>query len=288
MSATKTLFTIPIPPTSGSIICTEPSPAVYLLTITSPPDNRLTTTSCSAFLAALDLLEFGGFPTGVVITTSGIPKFYSNGLDLDHALATPTFLPGSLFKLFNRLLTYPMPTIALLNGHAFAGGLMLAMHHDYRVMNPAKGFVCVNELDFGVPLKPGMSSIFRLKLSADTYRSLVLEAHRFGGPEAKQAGIVDVLGGLDEVLALVAARKLTEKGKTGIYGIMKAEMYKESVDLLSPEGHLREEEKERRTALAEDKRREEGERTVEDLRKTLGEVGDRAAQGGRKQTGPKL
>ena len=33
-----------------------------------------------------------------------------------------------------------MPTIALLNGHAFAGGLMLAMHHDYRIMNPSKGF----------------------------------------------------------------------------------------------------------------------------------------------------
>ncbi|KAK3683896.1 ClpP/crotonase-like domain-containing protein [Podospora appendiculata] len=269
--AAKTLYTIPIPSDAGTIVCTEPAPAVYLLTITSPPDNRLTTSSCGAFLAALDLLEFGGFPTGVVVTTSGIPKFYSNGLDLDHALATPSFLPGALFKLFNRLLTYPMPTIALLNGHAFAGGLMLAMHHDYRVMNGAKGFVCVNELDFGVPLKPAMSSVFRIKLPAATYRGLVLEAHRFGGPAAQQAGIVDVLGGLEEVLSLVAERKLTEKGKTGIYGVMKAEMYKESVDLLSPEGHLREEEKERRLALAEDERREEGERTVEALRKTLGE-----------------
>ena len=49
---------------------------------------------------------------------------------------------------------YPMPTIALINGHAFAGGLMLAMFHDYRVMNPHRGYLCLNELDFGAPLRP--------------------------------------------------------------------------------------------------------------------------------------
>lgn len=34
-----------------------------------------------------------------------------------------------------------MPTVALLNGHTFAGGLILAMHHDYRIQNPTKGFL---------------------------------------------------------------------------------------------------------------------------------------------------
>lgn len=105
-----TLFTIPIPPLGdshpgGAIVATEPAPAVYLLTITSPPDNRLTTPSCTAMLDALDLLEFGGYKPGVVVTTSGIDKFYSNGLDLEHALGTEGFLPGVLFKLFGRFLT---------------------------------------------------------------------------------------------------------------------------------------------------------------------------------------
>jgi len=210
-------------------------------------------------MAALDRLEFDdAYPSGAVITTSALPKFYSNGLDLEHALSTETFLPQQLYKMFNRLLTYPMPTIALLNGHAFAGGLMLAMHHDYRVMNPSRGFVCVNELDFGVPLKPAMSSIFRIKTSPATYRSLVLEAHRFDGKAALAAGIVDGLGGLDEALGLVAARKLTEKGKTGIYGLMKAEMYQESVNMLSEDGHVREEGRVLRMLEADEKRRGEG------------------------------
>jgi Delta3-Delta2-enoyl-CoA isomerase len=160
-----------------------------------------------------------------------------------------------------------MPTIALLPGHAFAGGLMLAMHHDYRLMNGTRGFACINELEFGVPLKPGMSSIFRAKLPATTYRTLVLEAHRFGGPAALAAGIVDGLGGLDEVRALVKERKLTTKAKTGVYGLLKAEMYRECLLYLSPEGHAREDKREHDMALADERRRADGERKVQGLLK---------------------
>lgn len=156
--ATQTLFTVPIvtSPSSdkgrGTIICTSTVPKVYVLTFTAPPDNRLVSSVCQAFLLALDIIEFS-YPPGVVVTTSGIPKFYSNGLDLDHAGKTKGFWTESLYKLFARLLTFPMPTVALMNGHAFAGGLMLAMYHDYRVFNPSRGFLCLNELDFGYPLK---------------------------------------------------------------------------------------------------------------------------------------
>jgi enoyl-CoA hydratase/carnithine racemase len=270
MASPTPLFTIPIPPCGaqpgGTIVATEPAPAVYLLTITSPPDNRLTTASCNALLTALDIIELSGnHKPGVLVTTSGIPKFYSNGLDLEHALSDAAFLPQALYKLFHRFLTYPMPTIALLSGHAFAGGLMLAMHHDYRVMNATRGFVCVNELEFGVPLKPAMSSIFRLKLPAATYRALVLEAHRFGGEEALRSGLVDRLGGLDGVLELVGERKLTGKAKTGIYGMLKAEMYRESVAFLSEEGHREGDVKERALVVGEERRKEEGERRVREL-----------------------
>jgi Delta3-Delta2-enoyl-CoA isomerase len=133
-----------------------------------------------------------------------------------------------------------MPTIALVNGHAFAGGLMLAMYHDYRIFNPSRGFLCLNELEFGAPLKPAMSSIFRQKIPYPaTYRSLVLEAKRFSGNEALEGGIVDGLGAIEDVLALVNERKLVGKGTSGVYGLMKWEMYRETVGLL--DGHYDEE-----------------------------------------------
>ena len=135
-----------------------------------------------------------------------------------------------------------MPTLALINGHAFAGGLMLAMYHDYRVFNPTRGFLCLNELDFGATLMSPMSAIFRQKLpSPTTYRSLVLEAKRFGAEEALREGIVDRLGGsLSDALTLVRERGLDQKARSGVYGALKAEMWRETVALLDDhEGNQR-------------------------------------------------
>ncbi|KAF4624665.1 hypothetical protein G7Y89_g13504 [Cudoniella acicularis] len=257
--ATQTLFELPIlsspkaTTSSGTVICTTLTPGAYLLTFTAPPDNRLLTSFCQAIILALDILEFS-YPPGVVITTSGIPKFYSNGLDLEHASSTPGFFSSSLFALFRRLLTYRMPTVALVNGHSFAGGFMLAMFHDYRIFNPTRGFLCLNELDLGVPLKPAMSSIFRQKLSPQVYKVLVLEAKRFGGKEAFENGIVDGLGGMEEAMKLVIERKLAEKGKTGVYGLLKAEMFRETLGYL--EDHKKEEERSRVENGKNDERRQ--------------------------------
>ena len=56
---------------------------------------------------------------------------------------------------------------------------MVAMMHDYRIMNPHKGFLCLNELALGVSLRPPMCSIFREKVQASTFRRMILEAVRF-------------------------------------------------------------------------------------------------------------
>ncbi|KAI0805805.1 putative carnitinyl-CoA dehydratase [Xylaria sp. FL0064] len=238
--ASNELFSVPIPARpsypGGSIVCTTPASNVYLLTFTSPNDNRLTPEFCRALLTALDIIEFGHEP-GVVVTTSGIKKFYSNGLDLTLAMSTPGFWETSLYPLLRRFLTYPMPTVAWINGHAFAGGIFLAMHHDYRVFTGSgRGFACVNELEFGAPLPPPLSAIFRVKATPFVYREVVLEAKRFDAKAALEAGIVDAVGELDAVLKLIKDRALVAKGTKGSYGMLKTEMYKEVVALLDMKG----------------------------------------------------
>lgn len=106
-----TLFTVPITSTGGTIVCTNPTAKqgqeqenIYVLTFTSPKDNRLTPTFIDAFILALDIIEHR-YPKGVVVTTSGIPKFYSNGLDLELATSTEGFLDKWLWRLFRRFLT---------------------------------------------------------------------------------------------------------------------------------------------------------------------------------------
>ncbi len=180
------------------------------------------------------------------------------------AAPPPTARPHTLTLLSEY--SYPMPTLALMNGHAFAAGLMTAMMHDYRLMNPHRGFLCLNELDFGAPLKPPMASVFRQKLpSPATYRTMVLESKRFNALEALEEGIVDGLGGLEEALVFAEEMKLVDKGRSGVYGRLKAEMWKETVRLLeNAEGSARRAEREERDEM---ERSGESSRRVEEWEK---------------------
>ena len=102
---------------------------------------------------------------------------------------------------------------------------MVAMMHDYRIMNPSKGFLCLPELHMGIPFQPAMISIFREKLSALTFRKLVLEAQRYKAPDALKDGIIDGLGGFEEALAFARTIGLPGFGDTRVYGELKKEMW---------------------------------------------------------------
>jgi len=144
---------------------------------------------------------------------------------------------------------------------------MLAMYHDYRFCNPSRGYLCLNELDLGVPLKAAMSSIFREKLPTATYLQMVLEAKRFNGKEALEGGIIDGLGGLEEVMRFCEERKLGEKARTGVYGELKREMWRETMGYVTVEGHEREEGRAKLLENEEAERKEVGKKRVEEWKK---------------------
>lgn len=114
---------------------------------------------------------------------------------------------------------------------------MTALLHDYRVMNPKKGFLCLNELDFNAPLSPAMATMFRVKLPMTTFRSIILEGKRFPAQQALEAGLVDALGGVEEAIKLAQERgvegKLRKTPYEGSYGRIKEEIYREIVADLS-------------------------------------------------------
>ncbi len=126
-----------------------------------------------------------------------------------------------------------MPTLAVMPGHAFAAGFMTAMMHDYRIMNPHRGYLCLNELDFGAPLQPPMASIFRQKVpSPNTFRTIVLESKRIGALEGMKEGLLDSVGGVEEAITLIQEMRLVDRAKSGVYGRLKQEMWGETVSLL--------------------------------------------------------
>ncbi|WFD20478.1 hypothetical protein MCAP1_002722 [Malassezia caprae] len=119
-------------------------------------------------------------------------KIFSNGLDLFNAMQDPYFFNECLNPVFWELLSFPIPTIAAIGGHAFAAGFTLALAHDYRVMNAQRGYLCMNEIEFGAPIPRGMLGAIQSVVTSSTLmRKIVLEGHRFPAKEALEAGLVD-------------------------------------------------------------------------------------------------
>lgn len=170
---------------------------MYFLIIIFFLDNCFIIVFCIVIFDVLDLIEFGGYIFGVVIIIFGFFKFFFNGFDFEYVFGIEGFLFGVLYRFFNWYFIYFMFIIVFFLGYVFVGGLMLVMYNDYWVMNFVKGFVCVNELEFGVLFKVVMFFIFRFKFFFVIYRDLVFEVKCFFGEEGVKVGLVDRMGGLD-------------------------------------------------------------------------------------------
>ncbi|MGA2928234.1 MAG: enoyl-CoA hydratase/isomerase family protein [Solirubrobacteraceae bacterium] len=154
-------------------------------------ENRFNPASVKALGALLDEVEASPPPRALVTTAVG--KIWSNGLDLEWMSAhTAEINPllVSVHELLARVLAAGVPTVAALQGHAFAAGAMLALAHDERVMRADRGYFCLPEVDIKIPFSPGMSALISARLSARTAHEAMTTGRRYGGIEAEQAGIV--------------------------------------------------------------------------------------------------
>lgn len=204
--------------------------AVYVLTL-GEDENRFHPDKLTAINSALDEVEAADGPKAVVTTGGG--KFYSNGLDLDYMAANPDAAEANLadvHALLARVLAFPAPIIAAVQGHAFAAGAMLALAHDQIVMRADRGFFCLPEVDLGIPFTAGMNALIRSRLPIATAHEAMSTARRYGGEDARAAGIVAATAGEGEVLDAAVARADALAAKAGaVFGAIKARLYAEVI-----------------------------------------------------------
>lgn len=183
-------------------------------------ENRFSPDTLDAINGHLDEVEKSA--QGLVTVGSG--KFYSNGLDLDWLMANSDRMDwyvGRIQELFSRVLTFSLPTVAAVNGHAFGAGAMLAMAHDFRVMRDDRGYFCFPEVDIKIPFTPGMAALIQAKTTPQTAIAAMSTGQRYPGPEAKDAGLVDATASESEIVtaALERLKPILGKDRTTLAAI---------------------------------------------------------------------
>ena len=142
--------------------------------IMNQPDNKFSIPWIEEFHALLDKVEATKGPAALVTIATG-PKIFHTGFDLDlwksqHLQQFESFAVCQ--HLLARLLTFPVPTMAVINGHTYAGGLFLALAHDFRIMRQDYGFLCLSEINLDFPIPEGYTDMLRATLTPNTLREI--------------------------------------------------------------------------------------------------------------------
>ncbi|MBJ51251.1 MAG: enoyl-CoA hydratase [Gammaproteobacteria bacterium] len=208
---------------------------VFVMSMTAD-ENRWNTTFVRAFNAALDEIELSTDPVAM-ITASVDEKFFSNGLDLEWMAAQGEHPGGDrdafgseYMALCARLITFPVPTVAAVNGHAFGAGFMIALCHDLRIMREDRGYLCANEVEIGMTIPEPELALFRHKIPMGAFHETVVLARRWTGPAAKDAGFVHATTSLENVRPVAlqtAERQLGVAKNREVLGWMKERLYGE-------------------------------------------------------------
>jgi enoyl-CoA hydratase/carnithine racemase len=162
---------------------------VAILTMTNG-ENRFNPDFNAAMLQAFDEIEADPDLKAVVITSNDA-KNWSLGIDLMWMMdkvgkkdlpAVRSFIYGAN-DLFRRILLFPMPVIAAINGHAFGDGSIMACCCDFRFMKADKGFFCFPEVDIDIPFLPGMLAMLRKAIPYYKMEDAVFSGKRMGAKE---------------------------------------------------------------------------------------------------------
>lgn len=193
--------------------------AVWVLSLTNG-ENRLNDDVLAEFNTVLDTIE-NTEGNGALVITSADPKFWSNGIDLNFvqekggmAYLVKEFAPR-LDQLLMRIARFPLPVIACLNGHAYAGGALIAAACDFRTMRADRGRFCFPEVDIKIPFTPIMTEIVRLLPNPTVAWQMASTGLALGGEEAAKAGVVDKALGEAELLpsTMAWAAELAKKDR---------------------------------------------------------------------------
>jgi enoyl-CoA hydratase len=154
--------------------------------------NALDLELCEAIVARFNALRTT--PDKAIVLT-GQGQMFSAGVDLPRLVDggadyVRKFLPA-LHKLYDTVFHHPKPVIAAVNGHAIAGGCVLACCADKRIAAREGGRIGVTELLVGVPFPAMAFEVMRFATAPQYFADVILSGATFATDEAQRRGLVD-------------------------------------------------------------------------------------------------
>jgi enoyl-CoA hydratase len=186
---------------------------IAVVTLEHGKVNALDLEFCEAIAARFSALAHSN-ANAVVVTGQG--KAFSAGVDLKRVSEGGSdyirkFLPA-LHKLYNAVFFHPRPVVAAVNGHAIAGGAVLACCADRRIMARGSGRIGVTELLVGVPFPALAFEIVRFAVPPRYLPEFTLSGATYDTDAALQRGWIDEVAEPSELIAdaVAVARELAQ------------------------------------------------------------------------------
>jgi len=145
-----------------------------------------------------------------VLLASAHPKLFCPGLDLvgllDYDRDSMRRFLLKFAAMIQALYAMPKPVVAALSGHAVAGGCVLALTADYRILRRGGVAIGLNEVRVGVPLPWSVALLLRAAVPPEHLAEVGLLGRNFADDEALAVGLVQELGPQDGFEAACLAR----------------------------------------------------------------------------------
>jgi enoyl-CoA hydratase len=181
-----------------------------------PRGNALDEPLIEGLTAAFEAAGGDAAVAGVLLA-SAHPTIFCPGLDLkaliDYDRPAMERFVGKFTAMLRAAYAFPKPLVAALGGHAVAGGCLLALTADWRVLERGRAQVGLNEVRLGVPMPWTVTVLMRATLPQASLTRVGLLGQNFTGAEALAAGLCDELAepGAVEPAARARLAELAER-----------------------------------------------------------------------------
>ncbi len=168
---------------------------IGIISIDRPPVNAINPELVSSLSQALDSFKFNDKINGVIL--QGRDGIFSAGLDITHLFPKDREYIDSFWKDFSTLLlnmfSFPKPLYSSISGHCPAGGTVMVIMSDYRIMSKGKYVIGLDEVDVGLTVPYGIGIVFQYVVGNRNAEELLLKAKLILPDEALRVGLVDEL-----------------------------------------------------------------------------------------------